>query len=230
VASYKHFFFDLDRTLWDFDRNCAETLLDMIKEFSLSEYIDSERNFINNFYLYNERLWDYYREGKIKKFHLRKERFRLLLNHYSIKNKDLAEKVSKYYLDKYPVKTALIEHASEVTKYLSGKYKLHIITNGFYDAQLTKLINSGISKYFTKIYTSDRIGHAKPDTNIFDYAVRSLHAHKPECIMVGDDVTNDIIGARNANIDQVFYNPSNKEISVKPTYEIKSLVELKDIF
>ncbi len=230
MTKYKHLFFDLDRTLWDFDKNCTETLSELIDEFLLSTLIDSPDDFIRNFYYYNEHLWDEYREGKIKKFLLRRERFRLLLNHYGIKKKDLVDQVSKFYLDKYPVKTALIAHAKEITEYLASKYKLHIITNGFYDAQLTKLINSGISRYFAKIFTSDRIGHAKPDTNIFEYAVRSIHAHKQECIMIGDDITNDIIGARNANIDQVFYNPTCKAISFEPTFEIRSLLELKELF
>jgi putative hydrolase of the HAD superfamily len=229
LIQYKHIFFDLDRTLWDFEKNSHETLSEIINEFSLSEEIKHRDDFIKAFNYYNERLWEFYRMGKIKKFLLRQERFRLLLNRYGIKNPELVARVSKYYLDKNPLKTSLIDHSKETLEYLSGKYKLHIISNGFYDVQITKLINSGISRYFSKIFTSDRIGHAKPDVNIFEYAVRSLHAHKPECLMVGDDETNDIIGAKNAKIDQVYFNPKNISIKVQPTYEIRSLDELKAI-
>lgn len=229
LKKYNHIFFDLDRTLWDFEKNSSDTLLDIINDFSLSERIQDSKDFIDAFYFYNERLWEYYREGKIKKFILRQERFRLLLNRFGIKNKELTGKVSKYYMDKCPAKTALIEHAKETLEYLSGNYKLHIVSNGFYDVQLTKLINSGISKYFTKIFTSDRIGHAKPDIEIFEYAVRSLHAHKQECLMIGDDEAKDIAGAKNSGIDQVYYNPRNIQTSVQPTYMIRNLTELKHL-
>lgn len=229
MIPYKHILFDLDRTLWDFEKNSSETLSEIIDEFSLSGIIDDKNDFIKVFNYYNERLWDYYRMGKIKKFLLRQERFRLVLNRYGIKNRELVARVSKYYLDKNPLKTNLIADSKETLEYLSGKYKLHIISNGFYDVQVTKLINSSISKYFIKIFTSDRIGHAKPDVNIFEYAVRSLHAHKVECLMIGDDETNDIIGAKNANIDQVYFNPKNIAINAQPTYEIMSLTELREL-
>lgn len=227
---YKHIFFDLDRTLWDFEKNSSEALSEIVNEFSLSNEIKDIEEFIRVFNYYNERLWDHYRAGKIKKYLLRKERFRLLFNRYGIKNKDLVEKVSRYYLEKYSIKTALIEDAKDTLEYLSGKYKLHIISNGFYDIQRVKLINSGISRYITKLFTSDTIGFAKPDKRIFEHAVRSLNAHKQDCLMIGDDEVNDIVGAKNANIDQVFFNPRNILTSVQSTYKISSLKELKDYF
>ena len=229
MTPYKHIFFDLDRTLWDFEKNSSDTLSEILEEFSLYGIISDKDDFIKVFNYYNERLWDFYRMGKIKKFILRQERFRLVLNRYGIKNHELVARVSKYYLDKNPLKTNLITDSKETLEYLSGKYKLYIISNGFYDVQVTKLINSSISKYFTKIFTSDRIGHAKPDINIFEYAVRSLHAHKEECIMIGDDETKDIMGAKNAKIDQVYFNPNNIPINVQPTFEIRSLIELKKL-
>jgi putative hydrolase of the HAD superfamily len=229
VKNYKQIFFDLDRTLWDFDKNSSETLCEIIDEFSLPVEIKDREDFIKAFNYYNERLWDYYREGKIKKFFLRQERFRLLLNRYGVKNRDLVTRVSKYYLDKNPLKTELIENSKEILDYLSVKYKLHIISNGFYDVQLTKLINSGISRYFTKIFTSDRIGYAKPNISIFEYVVSALHAHKSECLMIGDDENNDIVGAKNANIDQVYFNPNNIPINVQPTFEISRLIELREL-
>jgi putative hydrolase of the HAD superfamily len=229
LKKYKHIFFDLDRTLWDFDKNSSETLSDIINEFSLVDHVNNTLEFIKIFNHYNEELWEHYREGKVKKYILRQERFRLLLNHFGINNKKLVESISRYYLDKYPVRTAMIEFASEIADYLSKKYRLHIISNGFYDVQLTKLINSGISSYFTKVFTSDRIGYAKPDVRIFEYAVSSLNAHKEECLMIGDDEINDITGAKEADIDQVLYNPKKVIISVAPTYEIANLLELKQI-
>ena len=91
------------------------------------------------------------------------------------------------------------------------------------------MINSGISRYFAKVFTSDRIGYSKPKSGIFEYALRSENAKKEETIMVGDDEINDIQGARNAGIDQVFYNPDKMIPAIAPTFEITSLLELKNI-
>jgi putative hydrolase of the HAD superfamily len=226
---YKHIFFDLDRTLWDFNKNSSETLADIVKVYKLDNSISGIDEFILYFHLYNDRLWDNYKEGKIRKQLLRQERFRLLLNRYKITDKSLVERISQYYLNTAPTKTALIEDSAEILEYLALKYKLYVISNGFYDVQLTKILNSGISKYFLKVFTSDRIGYAKPDKRIYEYAVRSVNAHKEDCLMVGDDMKNDIVGAANAGLDQVFFNPDNSLQSTQPTYEIKRLSDLKEL-
>jgi putative hydrolase of the HAD superfamily len=229
LKNYKYIFIDLDRTLWDFDANASETLRQIISVFKLENVINNTDEFVIYFHLYNDQLWDLFREGKIKKHSLRFERFRLLFHRYKIEDKELISSISRYYLNNAPAKTALIDGANEILPYITSKYKLYIISNGFYDVQLTKVINSGISKYITKIFTSDRIGYAKPDKRMYEYAITSINARKAECLMIGDDIKNDIIGAQNANVDQVFYNPEAVECDVKPTYEIRKLIDLKDI-
>ncbi len=226
---YKYIYFDLDRTLWDFIRNSSEVLKDIIEEFSLNTYVDDKEEFIAKYNFYNDRLWDKYREGKIRKPILRQERFRMLLKDYGLKDMELVEQINRYYLNTCPAKPLLIKDSLELLEYLHGKYKLYIISNGFYDVQLTKMISSGISKYFTKTFTSDRIGYAKPHAKIFEYALKSENAKKDESLMIGDDFKNDVIGARNVKIDQVYFNPGNKEVSDKATYEISDLLELKKI-
>jgi putative hydrolase of the HAD superfamily len=141
----------------------------------------------------------------------------------------MIEEISKFYLNAAPLKTSLVPHAKEILEYLKQNYQLHIISNGFYDVQLTKVINSGISPYISRVFTSDRIGYSKPKAGIFEYAITSVNAKKSVCLMVGDDIHNDIQGARNAGIDQVFFNPERMEVSLQPTYEIHNLLELKSI-
>ncbi len=227
--SYKYIFFDLDRTLWDFVNNSADALKDILMEFNISMYITDKEEFIEKYNHYNDRLWDNYREGKIRKPLLRQERFRLLLKDYGIHDENLVEEISRFYLNSCAAKPKLIKDAKEILEYLYTKYKLYIISNGFYDVQLTKLISSEISKYFTKVFTSDRIGYAKPNAKIFEYAIQSENAKKSECLMVGDDIVNDIQGAKNVNIDQVFFNPDNIKTTIESTYAIADLSELRKI-
>jgi putative hydrolase of the HAD superfamily len=229
LKSYRHIFFDLDRTLWDFDKNSTEALTDIVKVFHLEEKVSDIDEFVKCFHYYNDKLWDDFRDGKMRKQLLRLERFRLLLNRYEISEKKTVEKISQFYLNTAPTRPALIEDTLEILNYLFSKYKIYVISNGFYDVQLTKIVNSGIFKYFSKLFTSDRIGYAKPDKRIYEFVVRSIHAHKEDCIMIGDDVKNDIDGAKNADIDQVYFNPGKLNNQSQPTFEINKLIELKSI-
>jgi putative hydrolase of the HAD superfamily len=229
MKKYTTIFFDLDKTLWDFDTNSSATLLEILDKFSLHSQVFESQVFISNFNRINEHLWDDYRKGKIKKPDLRKERFRRLFSNYGISDPVLLDKISGYYLKVCPSKTALVRNTVETLEYLKPLYKLYVLSNGFYDVQLTKLINSGISRYFIKLFTSDRIGYSKPKAGIFEYAIKSENAKKEECLMVGDDIGNDVRGAMNVHIDQVLYNPEGKVPSVEPTYSITDLIELKEI-
>jgi putative hydrolase of the HAD superfamily len=229
MKSYKHIFFDLDRTLWDFDRNSSDALRDVIKEFGLETKITNIEEFIRLYNKYNDELWEDYRGGIVKKPELRLKRFNLLFSNYALSDQSMIEKISKFYLNTAPLKTSLVTNAKEILEYLALSYKLYIISNGFYDVQLTKTKNSGISPFITKVFTSDRIGSSKPKAGIFEYALTSLHAKKDDCLMVGDDILNDIQGAQNVGIDQVFFNPEKVETSIQPTYEIYDLLMLKEI-
>ena len=144
MKKYEHIFFDLDRTLWDFVKNSTITLNGIRKKFVLEEKIPDPDEFVKVYNHYNDLLWDRYRDGKIKKNLLRLERFRLTLRKFGIEDKLLTAKISKHYIDTCPVNPVLIGNARETLAYLHDKYRLYIISNGFYDVQLTKLINSGI--------------------------------------------------------------------------------------
>lgn len=229
MKTYNHIFFDLDRTLWDFHKNSSDTLLEIMDKFSLHKIIHDEQIFIEKYNFFNDKLWDDLRSGKIKKPELRKERFRLLMEYFNVDDEQLIGEISRYYINTTPAKKKLIPGTKEVLEYLCGKYQLYIITNGFYDVQLTKLISSGISRYFQKTFTSDKIGSAKPKPEIFNYALSYVNARKAESIMVGDDAHNDVYGAHMARIDQIYFNREGKPCEIEPTYEIKELIELKEI-
>jgi putative hydrolase of the HAD superfamily len=127
------------------------------------------------------------------------------------------------------LQTALIPNAKYILKYLIKNYSLYIITNGFMDVQLAKIKNSGLSGYFKKIFTSEHARSSKPNRGIFEYALKSVNARKKESLMIGDDLEIDIKGAREFGIDQVYFNPSGIRHNDRLTYEIHSLLELKDL-
>lgn len=224
---YEHIFFDLDRTLWDFDTNSRETLLELADKYKLgSKGVVSIDDFITDYYHINERMWLEYGNGLIDKNTLRYDRFYQALVKYSITDRSLAENFGNDYISLSPLKTNLFPNAIEVLEYLNKKYKLHIITNGFEEVQHIKIKNCGIQGYFGEIITSERSGFKKPDIGIFQYSIDSVKTNSTSSLMIGDSLEADIIGARSAGIHQVYFNPSEQKHQENITYEIQNLKEL----
>jgi len=232
MKKYKHLFFDLDHTLWDFDSNSRLTLQEIYLEMELeSKGVNDFDTFHKNYLVHNEKLWDRYRKGFVKSEELRWKRMWLSLLDFKIGDEKLARAMGVRFLESLPSRRILFPYAIELMEYLTKKnYYLHLITNGFEDIQHSKLRNSGLDKYFIEVITSEGSSSLKPNAAIFDYAFKKTKAFKEESIMIGDDIEADIIGAMNAGIDQVYVNHLNKTPGVQPTYTVHSLKELEAIF
>lgn len=227
MAKYKHIFFDLDRTLWDMDRNASETLAEMYDKYELkSKGVPTVEVFTEHYNTYNDLLWDRYRRKIIDKATLRALRFKQTLAHFGIHDAKLAQKVELEFIHEAPRKTNLIPGAKELLDQLNGDYQLHIITNGFPEVQSYKMQHSGLTPYFDVIVTSEECGHAKPDARIFTHALKLAKGKKEEAVMIGDDLAVDIIGARDSGWAQVFYNPAGGEHDEEIHHEVKDLMEI----
>ena len=230
MKTYKHLFFDLDRTLWDFEANSLITLQEIFKNRQLKEKgIESFEAFLGFYKPYNHQLWDKYKLGEIKKDFLSLERYRGTLKHFNINDDDLAFQISQDYIKISPTKTKLFPDTIKILDILKQKYQLHIITNGFNEVQFVKLKNSGLDIYFDQIITSEMIGIQKPAPQIFEYALKKANARIAESIMIGDDQEVDIMGASNYGLDQIFVNFNKIPLICNPNWEINELGELLDI-
>lgn len=230
MKKYKHLFFDLDRTLWDFETNSLITLQEIYDTRELKKLgIISFNEFLKYYKGYNHQLWDLYKLGKIKKEELSIERFRGTLKYFNISDEELAHKIADDYLKISPSKTKLFPDTIEVLDKLSKKYNLHIITNGFSEVQFIKLKNSNLTPYFQEIITSEMVGVQKPNTKVFEFSLNKAGAKKSESIMIGDDQAVDIIGAANSGIDQIFIDFHHQELICQPTWHIHHLKTLLDI-
>ena len=230
MKQYKHIFFDLDRTLWDFDA-AAEVAFERIYEkYNLKSLgIPSAHEFHKVYHPLNERLWELYREDKITKDYLNRTRFVWPLEHYGIRNTDLADELSEDYVYWSPRIVRLIPGTMELLDYLSPKYHLHLITNGFQEVQHTKLKGSGLEPYFETLTVSEEVGVKKPNPEIFLFALRKAKATAEESLVIGDEMAVDIDGARAAGIDQVFFNPSGQEVEGERMFEVRNLVDIMEI-
>ena len=230
MPGYQCVFFDLDHTLWDYETNCSETLSAMYHHYELEHLgVPSFPEFLKSFVSVNNALWDQYDRGLIQHEAIRYDRFHRILKEVGVDDYDMSLKMSKHYMTESPKGKNLMPQAIETLDYLVANYPLYIITNGFSEIQSVKLASSGLEKYFKKVITSEQAGHKKPAREIFDFALNQIGFHSHQAIMIGDNLTTDIGGARNAEIDHVFFNPSKVLHAELVTYEISGLEELKDI-
>ena len=229
MKKYRHLFFDLDGTLWDFDSNAEAAQREMFNYFKLNEYCEDFESFFNAFKQHNDILWADYQRGIIKKEKLKWWRFYLTLKELGKTDEELAKKLDVFYLSLAPTKTKLIEGAMEVLDYLKKDYHLHIVTNGFNEVQYLKLNNSKLDSFFEAVITSEDAGALKPDSYIFEFALKKSNALRAESLMIGDVLDVDILGAKKAGIDQVFLNPNKITTNFSPTFQIERLIELLDL-
>lgn len=229
---YRHIFFDLDHTLWDFDTNSRETLQELYSTFRLEEKgVNNFDLFHKNYLFHNEVLWAQYRKGIVKVDDMRWKRMSLTLIDFKIVDECLAREMGVQFLHLLPYRKTLFPHAIEILQYLTDKsYQLHLITNGFELTQHNKLKHSGLDKFFIEVITSEGSNSLKPNKEIFDYAFMKVNARCNECIMIGDSMEADIQGAINAGIHQVYVNHLNVQPSIQPTYMVYTLKELEKIF
>lgn len=228
MKSYVHLFFDLDNTLWDFERNSRETLTELFHEYKLESLgVSSLELFLEKYKERNAMMWDEYRHGIIDKETLRDKRFELTFWDLGLDSTTAPKELPSAYLKLSPRKTHLFPHTHETLAYLNKKYTLHIITNGFVEAQEIKLDASDLTKYFSEIIISEHTGYKKPDINIFLYSMNKSGAKADECLMIGDGLEIDIVGARNAGWDTVYFNPEQIPHQEAVTFEISQLSELQ---
>lgn len=219
----KHIFFDLDHTLWDFEKNSDLAFKTIFKKHTLN--VEFEK-FANYYRPINQKYWKLFREEKVSKSELRYGRLKETFTKIKFNvSDDIINSLAVDYIEVLPNNNHLFDGAIETLKYLQNTYKLHIITNGFNEVQYQKLENSGIKSYFNKIITSEAAGVKKPNPKIFNFALEKAKALSNESIMIGDNWEADIMGAKNAGLDVIYFNIGNQPVSEN----IKSVHNLNDI-
>ena len=221
----KDIFFDLDHTLWDFDKNSMLAFKRVFKKFKITIEFDA---FLKIYEPINVEYWKKYREDKVSKENLRRGR---LIDSFIffdlIYTTEKIDEIADAYIQELPFDNHLFEGAVEILDYLILKYKLHIITNGFEEVQHKKLKNSGIDCYFSTVTTSEEVGLKKPNPKVFLTALNKANSLPAQSVMIGDSLEADILGANNIGMQTIFYNYRNENIS-KKIKSIDSLLEIKN--
>ena len=232
VKKYQDIYFDLDHTLWDFDRNAHTTLTEVYDVFDLGNRVKARFDDFYEKYLYhNQVLWNRYHKGFISADELKWKRMWRTLLDYKIADEVLARDLSGKFLEILPTQKEVFPYTFEILDYLSASgYRLHLITNGFEKTQWSKLRNSGLDKYFEHVITSEASNSVKPNKEIFEFALARAGASLHSSIMIGDNLEADIAGAINAGMDSIFVNHIGASTELAPTYTVTHLRELEGIF
>lgn len=225
IDSIKHVFFDLDHTLWDFDKNSGLTFDKVFREHGIDLKVQT---FLDVYETVNLDYWKRYRNDEIDQLELRYGRLRDTFNDLRFTvDETMIHQLSVGYLEHLSSFNHLFEGAVELLEYLRPKYQLHIITNGFEESQLKKMNAAAITSFFKTITNADVAGVKKPNRIIFDHALALAQARPEESIMIGDSYEADILGALNAGYDAIYFNYRNEQ-SETHIKQIKHLSELKN--
>lgn len=218
-------FFDLDHTLWDFEKNSALAFEKVLAMNQIQVDLDV---FLKHYVPLNLKYWELYRHEKVSQAELRygrlKDTFDLI--NYEVSD-ELIDLISVEYIKYLPESNHLFDGTIAILDYLKPKYNLHIITNGFHEVQAGKMKNSGIEKYFKTITNSEMAGVKKPNPRIFEFALHTANADKQKSIMIGDCIDADVNGALNFGMDAIYFNENNKEVP-SGIKQINHLIEIKN--
>lgn len=223
----KHVFLDLDDTILDF--HGAESVA-IVKAFS-ELGIPTDESTIAEYKKINRECWESMERGEIERERVLTRRFEILFEKLGISVSP--EEMQETYAHRLGLEHDFLPGGEELLKELSslGKYKLYIASNGIYRVQKPRIDASGIAKYFADIFISEKIGYNKPSAEFFDICFsRIADFKKEECIIVGDSLSSDILGGKNAGIRTCYFNPRGKSTGdIVPDYEIRELSELVSI-
>ncbi|GGN08713.1 noncanonical pyrimidine nucleotidase, YjjG family protein [Dyadobacter beijingensis] len=225
---YRHIFFDLDHTLWDFERNSSESLEEIFHHQELTKYgISSCEAFVCSFLKINTALWDAFDKGQLHHSYIRENRFKMVFAELGVECPPHHGEIGELYLTSLPTKKHLLEGALDLLNYVAeAGYGMHIITNGFNEIQARKIASSEIGHFFENVVTFETANAKKPDRRIFEFALEIAGTTASESLMVGDNWIADILGAKQVGMDTVYLNPAGLEFDEEPTYNIKRLEEL----
>lgn len=225
LTGVKHIFFDLDHTLWDFDKNSALAFQSIFEKNRIDVTVD---DFLEVYIPINNEYWKMYREARVTKEQLRYGRLSKAFKALRREIDDhLINRLSDDYIDHLPLHNNLFDNALEILEELDKNYELHIITNGFEEVQHLKLKNSGIDKFFKTVTTSESAGVKKPDPKIFKEAMHKAGAHFSESVMVGDTYEADIVGALDVGMRAICFNYHKADLdeSILTINELSALRE-----
>lgn len=226
MSSRRHIFFDLDHTLWDFERNAHETIAELLVEFRPLIGADLDHHqFFAGYSRINRALWDAFERGEIPMATLRQGRWEQAFELLAVDPGPWIGDFARAYQDRCPGKPHLMDGSLELLQALRADHSLGIISNGIIANQTRKLRSAGILDYFDDLVTLDIAGHAKPDARIFQFALERAGVNAHQAMHIGDSYPGDVLGGHEAGLSVIFFNPDG-DANPHDFPEVRHMAEL----
>jgi 2-haloacid dehalogenase len=214
---------DMDDTILDFKKAEARALARSLEE--LGAPVTDEM--LQRYNSINQQYWERLERGEITRAQVLLGRFVQFLQEFGLDADP--EALRDRYMKNLSQGHFFVEGAEELLKALSGKYRLFLVSNGTACVQKGRLESAGIVPYFEKIFISEEIGVNKPDPRFFEACFEKMEPFdRSRCMIVGDSLTSDILGGRNAGITTCWFNLRGREArgDLVPDWQISRLDEL----
>lgn len=210
-------FIDLDDTILDFKKAEAVALKKTLADFSVT----ATDEIVSLYSAINDKMWKKLEKGENTREEITVMRFSELFDTLGIKCN--ASEVNEIYKQNLGIGHFFMPEAVEFLENLKG-HRLFIVSNGTTKVQTGRVKSAGLEKYFEKFFFSEDVGFDKPDKRFFDNVFSKIEGFtKNNAIIIGDSLSSDIQGGKNAGIKTCWYNPKNKE--GEADYVISSLME-----
>lgn len=211
---------DIDDTLFDFQTGYKRALREALARFGVT----CTPQLLSRYGAINDRLWERFERGEIEKDALYDERFRQLFDACGISASPSA--CNEAYHHALSLQHDLMPHCEQVLRQLHGPYEICIVTNGSTDIQTRRIADSGMAKYFDRVFISEQLGCKKPDREFYDRIFAVLGEENRACaVMIGDSLSSDMQGGRNAGLPTIFCGPRSRA-DARCDYVAETLLEL----
>lgn len=221
---FQTIFLDLDDTLLDFGAAERVAISKTFQEIGM----EPTPALLRRYSEINQSQWEAFERGEITRETILTRRFKLLFAELGMAQDPAAtEDIYRTYLG---VGHYFVPGAEELLAYLAPKYDLYLASNGVAETQYSRLESAGIGHYFKEIFISETTGHHKPEREYFDYCFARIKDFDPQrALMIGDSLTGDILGGKNAGIKTCWFNPKHKprRSDIIPDYEVDNLPALR---
>ena len=216
-------FLDLDDTILDFHQAERIALAATLRSFG----VEPEPDVLDRYHIINQWHWEQLEKGLMTREQVQTGRFAVLFRELG-KTVEPKECSARYH-ENLSRGHFFLPGAEEAVKGLSKKYRLYLASNGTASVQHGRLRSAGLYRYFEGIFISEELGANKPSKAFFDACFAKIPDFDPgKAVVVGDSLTSDILGGKNAGLPTVWVNPSHKpRRDIVPDYEIESLVQLE---
>lgn len=217
---HHNFLFDLDQTLLDFHASEYKALGIVLRSNGMPYSDDIYRAFKEH----NKSLWLELEKGNITRTELFTTRFENIIrlcggNPFDF---DLL-KINGDFIQKMSENGVLMEGALEFIRKVKEtipEARIYIASNGATINAKGRIASTGLDKYIDYLFISEDMGVTKPDAEFFNICLEKIGEPRSTCIMIGDSISSDMLGAKNASLDSVWFMPSGDVDRLMKEYDI----------